>query len=109
VTGMLPLVSTAEAGRQPGLNPRVLDYWVRTGTITPRQPPSGRGSRMGWSPAEVATLAAIGRVRADLLGLGLSAPRAVIGELWDQLATVGAATISAATVTISVRIGDRDG
>jgi hypothetical protein len=106
VTNTLPLVSTAEALRLSGLTPRVLNYWCDHGTITPSQPPAGRGSRTGYSLAEVAALTALARVRADLLALGLSVPRTVIGALWDQLTEVGYAGLSGSggTVNIVVRI-----
>ena len=81
MTATLPLVSTDEAARQTGITRSAIDYWYRHGTITPTRPGTGQGSRPGWSPDEVAALAAIGRVRVDLIALGLSVPRSVIGAL----------------------------
>lgn len=54
--------SSTEVCRGTGLTYRVLDYWVRTGVITPYQEANGSGSRRRWSDAQFTHLAVMAEV-----------------------------------------------
>lgn len=97
-----------------GLTYVTLHRWVNHGAVTPSQPPTGPGSRTGWSAADISAIEAIARVRADLATLGMPCPWRLVAELWSQLRDTGReAGLHARTVTISclarpVRSGSED-
>jgi DNA-binding transcriptional MerR regulator len=53
-------ISSKELMRRTGISYRQLDYWERTGVITPSvQAAEGSGTKRGWSENDVAYVAAI--------------------------------------------------
>lgn len=64
--GMEIMHSSTEVCRATGLTYRVLDYWVRTGVITPEINGRGSGSRRGWSDAQFTHLDIMTRVHRVL-------------------------------------------
>lgn len=85
-------VSSDEAARRAGCSYRQLDYWCRTGAITPTVGANGSGSTRRWAPDDVALL----RVFHLLAGLGAEQPvlfevaAAVTSDpgLWDSTVLV---------------------
>lgn len=64
-------VSTRQAARIAGATKRQLDYWARTGVVTPQTPARGSGSERAWSFLDVLRL----RILAELRGAGIPLQR----------------------------------
>ncbi|MDQ6615869.1 MAG: MerR family transcriptional regulator, partial [Actinomycetota bacterium] len=56
------LVRSTQACQQAGCSYRMLDYWVKTGVITPTIPAHGTGSQRLWSPLDVDALRALATI-----------------------------------------------
>ncbi len=97
-----PTISSADVCRAANISYRVLDWWVRTGAVTPSLGAHGSGSRRRWSEEELACLMAIARVWHDLHSLGLQVENSFVKQLWVELMENGAAMIALDTVMIGV-------
>ena len=62
------VTSSYHAADLAGITYRQLDYWARTGVVTPEHAGRGSGSARRWTAHEVSLLAVVGRLAA--LGLG---------------------------------------
>lgn len=95
-------ISSADVCRAANISYRVLDWWVRTGAITPSVPARGSGRPRWWSEKELEILVALGRVWRDLHSLDLQPQMTLIKQLWDELYENGVAMIALDTVMIGV-------
>ena len=67
-------ISSKELMRRTGVSYRQLDYWERTGIVTPSvQAASGSGTKRGWSEGDVAYVVVI----VSFLDAGLTLEKAV--------------------------------
>ena len=81
---------------------RQLDYWTRTGAVTPSlDEGDGSGTRRGWSTLDVARVAAIAEVARDLDALGLDLSVELVADLWSRLGGTADTVVCSGTVTIS--------
>jgi hypothetical protein len=82
---------------------RVLDYWVRTGAVTPSVDVGhGSGRPRVWSEDDLCVMVALGRVWRDLNRLELQMNTLLVEQLWKQLRENGSAMIALDTVMIGV-------
>jgi hypothetical protein len=81
------LLSTAEAAIRSGASYRQLDYWTRTGLVSPAVDSPGSGTPRRWSPGQIPTLTALaaistmfdGRPPSDLMRTVADQP----GPIWE--------------------------
>jgi hypothetical protein len=59
MTTTTDLLSTPELCYLTGASYRQIDYWTRTGVLTPAVPATGQGSERGWSEASIAPCRAL--------------------------------------------------
>lgn len=94
-----PLLSSYDVCRAAGITFRQLDYWVRTGLLTPSvRNPGGSGCPRRWSEADVYRARVIGllmRWSAYGPGAGTKIARRVSWELADMPAGSGYLVIGA--------------
>ena len=94
--------SSSEACAAAGVTYRMLDYWTRSDKIAPSiVEGDGSGSRREWSRLDVARLAAIGEVVADLGRLGVDMSVELVEMLWERLREYPDTVICEGTLTLS--------
>lgn len=95
--------STTEVCQAANLSYRVLDWWVRTGSVTPSIAEArGSGRSRVWSQRDLDVLMAMGRVWRDLNRLGLQMQTSLVKQLWQELYINCAALVALDTVMIGV-------
>lgn len=62
-----------------GITYRIVDYWDRTGVLTPARPAGGSGTQRGYTNDQVRIGRALRRLR--LLGASVAVLRAVVSQL----------------------------
>ena len=83
------LHSARAVSKRIGVSYRVLDHWQRSGAIPTRRPANGYGSAVGYSPGDIANLAAIATVRRDLAALGVEMSVDLVARTLARARTLG--------------------
>jgi len=100
-------IGTVEACVRAGLSYRQLDYWVRTGAVTPSLAQArGSGTRRRWSAHDVRRLRAIGQLTGDLHALGVSTGTELVERVWEGLGEQANLVIRQGTVVVSLGLMD---
>lgn len=87
-------VLSAELLQEAGISYRQLDYWVRTGLLTPRGDIPGSGWSRSFDPDQVQRAIAIHQLLET--GMGLH----VIRDVIDEFQATGTAQIGPLTITV---------